>query len=169
MSWRVLSFVSSNFQLMKTSIRVSEWLLTFWIIHIYLCLCSVTSVVSYSVRPHRWQPTRLPHPWDSPGKNNGVGCHFLLQCMKVKSESEVAQSCPTLSDPMDCSLIGSSVHGIFQARVLEWVPFVSRGRYSGFCLEQCHFHSLASPVLSLWERGQCSSCILGHLAHSLLS
>ena len=67
-----------------------------------------------------WQPTRLPRPWDSPGKNTRVGCHFLLQCMKVKSESEVAQSCPTLSDPMDCSLPGSSIHGIFQARVLEW-------------------------------------------------
>ena len=63
---------------------------------------------------------QLPRPWDSPGKNTGVGCHFLLQCMKVKSESEVAQSPPTLSDPMDCSLPGSSVHGIFQARVLEW-------------------------------------------------
>ena len=61
------------------------------------------------------------HPWDSPGKNTGVGCHFLLQCMKVKSESEVAQSCPTLCDPMDCSLPGSSCHGISQARVLEWV------------------------------------------------
>ena len=70
--------------------------------------------------PHRWQPTRLPCPWDSPGKNIGVGYHFLLQCMKVKSESEVTQSCPTLSDPMDCSLPGSSIHGIFQARVLEW-------------------------------------------------
>ena len=124
--------------------------------------------MSDSVRPRRWQPTRLPHPWDSPGKNTGVGCHFLLQCMKVKGESEVIQSCPTLSDPMDCSppgpsrpwdfpgkrtgvgchcLLqcmkvksksevtqscptlsdpmdcsppGSSVHGIFQARVLEW-------------------------------------------------
>ena len=59
-------------------------------------------------------------PWDSPGKNTGMGCHFLLQCMTVKSESEVAQSCLTLSDPMDCSLPGSSIHGIFQARVLEW-------------------------------------------------
>ena len=76
--------------------------------------------MSDSVRPHRRQPTRLPHPWDSPGKNTGVGCHFLLQCMKVKSESEAAQSCPTLSDPVDCSLPGSSTHGIFQARVLEW-------------------------------------------------
>ena len=73
-----------------------------------------------TVRPHRQQPTRLPRPWDSPGKNTGVGCHCLLQCMEVKSESEVAQSCPTLSDPMDCSLPGSSVFGIFQARVLEW-------------------------------------------------
>ena len=72
------------------------------------------------MRPHRQQPTRLPHPWDSPGKNTGVGCHFLLQCMKVKSESEVAQSCPTLKDSMDCSPPGSSVHGIFQARALEW-------------------------------------------------
>ena len=73
--------------------------------------------MSNSLRPHRRQPTRLCHPWDSPGKNTGVGCHFLFQCMKVKSESEVAQSCPTLRDPMDCSLPGSSVHGIFQARV----------------------------------------------------
>ena len=72
------------------------------------------------MRPHRQQPARLPHPWDSPGKNTGVGCHFLLQWMKVKIESEVAQSCPTLSDPMDCSLPGSSVHGSFQARALEW-------------------------------------------------
>uniref|UniRef100_A0AAA9SPB4 Family with sequence similarity 168 member A n=43 Tax=Laurasiatheria TaxID=314145 RepID=A0AAA9SPB4_BOVIN len=70
--------------------------------------------MSDSVRPHRRQPVRLPCPWDSPGKNTGVGCHFLLQCMKVKSESEVTQSCPTLSDPMDCSLPGSSTHGIFQ-------------------------------------------------------
>ena len=69
---------------------------------------------------HTWQPSRLPRPWDSPGKNTGVGCYFLLQCMKVKSESEVTQSCPTISNPMDCSLLGSSVHGIFQARVLEW-------------------------------------------------
>ena len=84
------------------------------------CCCCIASVVSNSVRPHRQQPTRLPHPWDSPGKNTGMGCHFLLQCMKVKSESEVAQLCPTLLDPMDCSLPGSSIHGIFQARVLEW-------------------------------------------------
>jgi len=77
--------------------------------------------VSESVRPHGLQPTRLLRPWDSPVKNTGVGCHFLLQCMKVESESEVAQSCLTLSDPMDCRLLpGSSIHGIFQATVLEW-------------------------------------------------
>ena len=76
--------------------------------------------MSDSVRPHGLQPTRLLRPWDSPGKNTGEGCHVLLQFMKVESESEVAQSCPTLSDPMDCSLTGSSVHGIFQARVPEW-------------------------------------------------
>ena len=78
------------------------------------------SVVSNSARPQRWQPTRLHCPWDYPGKNTGVGCHFLLQCMKVKSEREVARSCPTLSDPMDCSPLDFSIHGIFQARVLEW-------------------------------------------------
>ena len=76
--------------------------------------------MSDSLRPHGWQPARLSRPWDSPDKNTGVGCHFLLQSMKVKSESEVSQSCPTLREPMDCSLPGSSLHGIFQARVLEW-------------------------------------------------
>ena len=83
-----------------------------------------------------------PHPWDSPGKNTGVGCRFLLQCMKVKSESEVAQSCPALSDPMDCSLPGSSIRGIFQARVLEWgaiafslvtVKYPQKSRIQQFC------------------------------------
>ena len=81
---------------------------------------AVTSLVSDSVQPHRQQPIRLPRPWDPPGKNTAVGCHFLLQCMKVKSKSEVAQSCPTLSNPMDRSPPSSSVHGIFQTRVLEW-------------------------------------------------
>ena len=82
-------------------------------------------VLSDSVRPHKWQPTRLPCPWDSPGKNTGLGCHFLLQCMKVKSESEVTQLCPTLWDPMDCSLLGSAIRGSFQARVMEWVAIAS--------------------------------------------
>ena len=100
--------------------------------------------MSDSMRPHGLQPTRLPHPWDSPGKNTGVGCHFLLQCMKVKSESEVAQSRLTLSDPMDCSLPGSSIHDIFQARVLEWgaIAFSDRvgegiGRLGLSCV---HYH-----------------------------
>ena len=77
--------------------------------------------MSDPVWPHRWQPTRIPCPWDFPGKNTGMGCYFLLQCMKVKTESEVAQLYWTLSDPMDCSPPGSSVPGIFQARTLEWV------------------------------------------------
>ena len=77
------------------------------------CCCCVASVMSDSVRPHKQQPTRLCRPWDSPGKNTGVGCHFLLHCMKVKSESEVAQSRLTRSDPMEYSPPGSSIHGIF--------------------------------------------------------
>ena len=83
-----------------------------------------------TARPHRWQPTRLPCPWNSPGKNTGVGCHFLLQCVKVKNESEVTQSCLTPSDPIDCSPAGPSIHGIFQARVLERVAIV----FSDFCV-----------------------------------
>ena len=86
------------------------------------------------MRPHRRQPTRLPRPWDSPGKNTGVGCHVLLQGMKVKRESEVAQSCLTLSDPMDCSLPGSSVHGIFQARALEWGAIAFSDSTPSICL-----------------------------------
>ena len=85
-----------------------------------LLLLLLLSRFSRVRRPHRWQLTGLPRPWDSPGKNTGGGCHFLLQCVKVKSESEVTQSCLTLSDPMDCTLPGFSLHGIFQARVLEW-------------------------------------------------
>ena len=84
-----------------------------------LLLLSCFSRVRLCVTPET-AADQAPCPWDSPGKNTGVGCHFLLQCMKVKSESEVVQSCPTLSDPMDCSLPGSSIHGIFQARVVEW-------------------------------------------------
>ena len=79
---------------------------------------------------------QVPCPWDSPGKNSGVGCHFLLQCMKVKSESEVTQSCLTLSDPMDCSLPGSSVHGIFQARVLEWGAIAFSKKKAGNPIER---------------------------------
>ena len=99
--------------------------------------------MSDSVRPQRQQPTRLPHLWDSPSKNIGVGCHFLLQCMKVKSEIEVIQSCPTLSDPMDYGLPGSSVHGIFQARVLEW---------GAIAFSQC----MALTSKEKWRPGSCS-------------
>jgi len=97
--------------------------------------------MSDSVWPHRRQPTRLPRPWDSPGKNTGVGCHFLLQCMKVKSEREVAQSCLTPSDPMDHSLPGSSIHGIFQARVLEW----------GLDPKVSHYRALQEPHPSVYS------------------
>ena len=97
--------------------------------------------MSGSVQPHRQQPTRLPRPWDSPGKNTGVGCHFLLQCRKVKSESEVVQSCPTLCNPMDCSPPGSSVHGIFQARVLEWGAITFSVSFSGIPLRSLQFSS----------------------------
>ena len=83
-----------------------------------------------TLRPHRQQPTRLPHPWDSPGKNTGVDCHFLLQCMKVKSESEAAQLYPTLHNSTDSSLPGSSIHGIYQARVLEWGAIASPFQHS---------------------------------------
>ena len=86
--------------------------------------------MSDSVRPHRWQPARLPRPWNSPGKNAGVGCHFLLQCMKAKSEREVAQSCPTLCDPRDGSPPGYPVPGILQATTLEWVPIAFSARLS---------------------------------------
>ena len=104
-----MSYISFSVKLTLLSVTISA-----------AAAAQVASVVSDSVRPHRWQPTRLPHPWDSPGKNTGMCCHFLLQCIKVKGESEADQSCPTLRKPMDCSLPGSS-HGIFQARVLEWV------------------------------------------------
>ena len=127
------------------------------------------------MRLHRRQPTRLRRPWGSPGKNTGVGCHFLLQCRKVKSESEVAQSCPTLSDPRDCSLPGSSLHGIFQARVLErgataFSEIVWVGTYSG-AHRKC---SLLLPLLSsfsfqvhLWWEGF-SAYLIPHLLGYLL-
>ena len=118
--------------------------------------------MSDSVRPYRGQPTRLPRPWDSPGKNTGVGCHFLLQCRKVKSESEVAQSCLTLSDPMDCSLPGSSIHGIFQARVLEWgaikFSMLSKGLFPSLFLSvaTCMPAQSLQSSLTLCNRMDCS-------------
>ena len=102
-----------------------------------------------TLQPHRRQPTRLPCPWDSPGKNTGVGCHFLLQCMKVQSESEVAQSCPTLSDPMDCSPPGSSIHGIFQARVLEW-DAIAFSRGSSWPRDRTQISCIVSRCFTVW-------------------
>ena len=110
--------------------------------------------MSDSVRPHRRQPIRLPHPWDSPGKNPGVGCHFLLQCMKVKRESEVAQLCPTLSDPMDCSLSGSSDHGIFQAGVLEWGAMEHA---KSFIFWSCLLPSFPAPFVFQYSIGSLCS------------
>ena len=120
--------------------------------------------MSDSVRPHRRQPTRLRRPCDSPGKNTGVGCHFLLQCMKVRSESEVTESCPTLSNPMDCSPRDSSIHGIFQARVQLYNQRKSRkGETTIFLLleQTLHFHdpfllhvgrgSFLGPTRSNWN------------------
>ena len=122
--------------------------------------------MSDSVRPHRHKPPRVPHPWDSPGKNTGVGCHFLLQCMQVKSETEVTQSCPTISNPMDHSLPVSSIHGTFQARILEWNVIAFTGIELGlviyFAYGNIHVSLLFSQIIlpspspteskSLWLR-----------------
>ena len=116
------------------------------------CCCKVASVASDSVQPHIWQPTRLCHPWDSPGKNTGVGCHCLLQCMKMKSESEVAQSCPTLHDPMDCSLPGSSVHGTSQARVLEWVAIAFSNGCESWTIKKTECWRIDAFELWCWRR-----------------
>ena len=107
------------------------------------------------VQPHRRQPTRLPGPWDSPGKNTGVGCHFLLQCMRVKNESEVAQSCLTLSDPVDCSPPGSPIHGIFQARILEWVPLPSPNKHTNVPNYVQNWHSNMTYYYHLWSFWNC--------------
>ena len=132
------------------------------VIHVSLfpfhsCLmCLVTWVVSDSVRPHRRQPTRLPRLWDSPGKNTGVGGHFLLQCMKVKSEREVAQSCLTPSDPMDCSPRGCLVHRVFQARVLEWGAIALCSFFSSMIIS--HLEGMFYHVCCDW-----AVCISVHL------
>ena len=115
------------------------------------------------MRPHRQQPTRLRCPWDSPGKNTGEGCHFLLQCMKVKSESEVAQSCPTLRDPMDCSLPGSSVHGIFQARVMEWVAIAFSHIWEMKIKTTVRYHYIPIRMAQIWN----TKCWQGYGAKEL--
>ena len=107
----------------------------------------------------------MPRSWDSPGKNTGVGCHFLLQHMKVKSESEVAQSCLTLSDPMDCSLPGSSIHGIFQARVLEWGAIA----FSEISIIPCQMLLLISETVRCVLLEICASNITAAAAKSFQS
>ena len=120
-----------------------------------LLLLSRFSHVRLCATPQTAALEALP-PWDSPGKNTGVGCHFLLHCMKVKSESEVAQSCLTLRDPMDCSLPGSSAHGIFQARVLEWGALPSPSilddtyLFSTYCGNSAMFHFLGLQNHCRW-------------------
>ena len=117
--------------------------------------------MSDSIRPHRRQPTRLPCPWDSPSKNTGVGCHFLLQCMKVKSESEVAQSCLTHSDPMDYSPPGSSIHGVFQARMLEWGAVAFSDLHTqGFAIPLPGIHQTETCFLKEVYKNVCSSTVL---------
>ena len=103
--------------------------------------------------PHRQQPTRLPRPWDSPGKNTGVGCHFLLQCRKVKSKSEGAQSCPTLCDPRNGSPPGSPVPGILQARTLEWVAisFSNAGKWKVKVKSLSYVRLLATPQTAAYQ------------------
>ena len=127
--------------------------------------------MSNSVRPHRWQPTRLPDPWDSPGKNTGAGCHFLLQCMKVKSESKVGQLFLTPSNPMDCSLPGSSVHGIFQARVLEWsvIAFYNQPVYEIVKVSSHLIVILRLPVIDclLYTRHHAKNVTCSHLILSI--
>ena len=119
--------------------------------------------MSNSVQPHRWQPTRPRHLRDSPGKNTGVSCHFLLQCMRVKSESEVAQSCLTLHDPLGCNLPGSSIHGIFQARVLESglpLPSPSTCIYVYLSSKGIKLHTKRQDRVSHWKTCQLSTLIL---------
>ena len=113
--------------------------------------------MSDSVQPHKRQPTRLPRPWDSPGKNTGVGCHFLLQCMKAKSESEVAQSCPTLRNPIDCSLPGSSIHGFARQEYWSGVPSSSNNCASPtyfieFCMQG---HLITYCICKSYNRHKC--------------
>ena len=126
--------------------------------------------MSDSVQPHRWQPTRLLCPWDSPGKSTGVRCHFLLQCSKVKSESEVTQSCPTLSDPVDCSPPGYSVYGISQARVLEWVAiaFSRNNQYIPITLHSSKALKYHSHLSSLQNYGGYETCCYILLFNALI-
>ena len=127
--------------------------------------------MSNSVWLHRRQPTRLPCPWDSPGKNIGVGCHFLLQCRKAKSESEDAQSCPTLSDPMDCSLPGFSIHGILQERLLEWGAIAFSEMYRKYKWSLIFLGSivLVTPCKTVWFAASTQALLSPHQFSSVQS
>ena len=136
--------------------------------------------MSDSVQPHRRQPIRLRCPWDSPGKDTGVGCHFLLQCMKEKNESEVAQSCPTLSDPMDCMQPTRLLRPwIFQARVQEWgaIAFSCLGYIwvleSGLCpccyLPKCPAGGSLSQKESVPRRTCSHPCVPGLRAGTVIA
>ena len=139
----------------------SWYIICAWIPTMLLLLSHFSRV--WFCATHRQQPTRLPCPWDSPGKNTGVGCHFLLQCMKVKSESEVTQLCPTLCNPMDCSPPGSSAHGIFQARVLEWGA-IAFSKFLPYCTTKTHFLATSAySYLWIWAQSQCLLCNKGSI------
>ena len=143
--WITFSLFLLHFLHLFLDIDILSFSLNNFIYSEYTAAAAAKSLEScLTLWPHRQQPTRLPRHWDSPGKNTGVGCHYLLQCMKVKSESEVTQSCWTLSDPMDCSLPDSSVHGIFQARVLEWVAIAFSTEYTSEVAQSCP--TLCDPV-----------------------
>ena len=122
-----LSYVKLDLCISRQEISQKPLLINKFIYKLYMLLLLLLNHFSHVrlCETPQTAATRLPCLWDSPGKNIGMGCHFLLQCVKMKSESEVTQSCPTLSYPMDRSLPGFSIHGIFQARVLEWVPLPS--------------------------------------------
>ena len=137
-----------------------------WLLLLLSCFSHVWLCATPEMAAHQ-----APLPWDSPGKNTGVGCHFLLQCMKMKSESKVTQSCPTLSDPMDCSPPGSSIHGIFQARVLECgaIAFsVCQVRWSLLIYQRTTEPQPGSrPSAQLWQcdSGGLSVTVLNHLLY----
>ena len=122
-----------------------------FIIVFMLLLLSCFSRVRLCVTPQT-AAYQVPHPWDSPGKNTGVGCHFLLQCMKVKSEGEVTQSCLSVSDPMDCSPPDSFIYGIFQARVQEWGAIAFSSIYASIQKNNCFFFFFYTLIFILQIR-----------------
>ena len=148
-----MPFVSANLQLTKQIFKTTT---TDTITAAAAAAKSLQSCLT--LWPHRWQPTRLLCPWDSPGKNTGVGCHFLLQCMKVKRESEVTQSCLTLSNPMDCSPPGSFVHGIFQAMTKPRQHIKKQRRYFANKGLYSQSYGFFSSHVWMWELDNKNIC-----------